>query len=86
MVTGGSNPARAARAMFLTDTAWQVQSYNSGPTAAASRPSKIRRLTATFGADGTINGTAGCNAYRGTYTVDGLNMAVGRRREPPPGR
>jgi heat shock protein HslJ len=34
-------------------------------------------LTASFGADGSINGSSGCNSFSGTYSVDGSSLSIG---------
>jgi putative lipoprotein len=33
--------------------------------------------TINFGTDGTVSGSAGCNTYNGTYTVDGSSISFG---------
>jgi heat shock protein HslJ len=75
-------------ALSLTDTTWQVQSYNNGRGGVVTVQSGTQ-LSATFGADGTLSGSAGCNNYNGTYTTDGSNMTIGplattRRACPEP--
>lgn len=35
------------------------------------------RLTLEFRADGSAGGTAGCNSYGGSYTLDGTTIAFG---------
>jgi heat shock protein HslJ len=37
-------------------------------------------LTASFGANGSLNGSSGCNSYSATYTVDSASLIIG-----PPG-
>ncbi|MEE9216700.1 MAG: META domain-containing protein [Anaerolineales bacterium] len=34
-------------------------------------------ITAVFGEEGSLSGSAGCNNYSGTYEVDGENMSIG---------
>ena len=34
-------------------------------------------ITAVFGEDGSLSGSAGCNNYSGTYEVDGEKMSIG---------
>ena len=72
----------------LTDTAWQVQSYNNGRGGVVTTLQNTQ-LTATFDAQGNISGSAGCNSYRGTYIVDGTQLSIGplattRRACPEP--
>ena len=35
------------------------------------------KLTATFGADGSLTGSTGCNSFHGSYTLDGTAIEVG---------
>jgi heat shock protein HslJ len=60
----------------LTDTAWSVQSYNNGRGGVVSIVPNTQ-LTASFDAEGRVFGSAGCNSYRGRYTVDGMNINIG---------
>jgi len=60
----------------LTDTAWQVQSYNNGRGGVVTSLQNTQ-LTATFDAQGNISGSAGCNSYRGTYIVAGTQLSIG---------
>ncbi len=59
----------------LTGTLWQAVSVNNGQEAVASVISGTL-LTATFGEDGTLTGSAGCNNYTGGYTVDGAAIQI----------
>ena len=59
-----------AQSTDLAGTSWQVLSYNNGKQAVVSVINGTT-LTAAFGADGQLSGTAGCNNYTGTYTSDG---------------
>jgi heat shock protein HslJ len=34
-------------------------------------------LTASFGADGTVSGSAGCNNYSAGYELDGNSISIG---------
>jgi heat shock protein HslJ len=56
--------------------AWRVQSYNNGQGGIVSVLPDVQ-LTATFSEDGTVNGNAGCNAYRGPYTIAGDRITFG---------
>ncbi|MEJ2559386.1 MAG: META domain-containing protein [Anaerolineae bacterium] len=40
-------------------------------------PGRVAGRTATFGADGTVTGSAGCNTYRAGYEVDGNKISIG---------
>jgi polar amino acid transport system substrate-binding protein len=69
MVTVTGNP--------LVGTQWQVISYydpnNGGGMASVLSGTS---LTAAFGADGMVNGSAGCNSYSARYVVDGSLLAI----------
>lgn len=55
---------------------WRVQSYNNGRGGVVSVLPDVQ-LTATFGDDGSVSGNAGCNGYRGPYTVAGDRLTFG---------
>lgn len=59
----------------LSGTAWQVTGYNDGRQAVVSVLNGSE-LTLAFNADGTLNGSAGCNDYSSTYTVDGTTIQI----------
>ncbi len=60
----------------LAGSVWDLQSYNNG-TGGVVTVIADTSLTAEFSADGTrISGSAGCNTYRGTYTVQGPSIAI----------
>ena len=60
----------------LTGTHWQVRSYYSTSEAGGmASPLAGTQLTAQF-ADGSLNGSAGCNTYNATYTVDGDSLSI----------
>jgi heat shock protein HslJ len=60
----------------LSGSTWRVQSYNNGRGGVVSVLPDVQ-LTATFGTDGSVNGNAGCNGYRGPYTVAGDRITFG---------
>jgi heat shock protein HslJ len=53
----------------LAGSSWVVLSVNNGREAVVSLPSGVT-ITARFGADGRVSGSAGCNEYNGSYTVE----------------
>jgi heat shock protein HslJ len=60
----------------LAGTSWVVTGYNNGTQAVVS-PIIGTELTATFGEDGNLTGSAGCNDYSASYQVDGNNISIG---------
>ena len=60
----------------LAGTSWQWQQsvYEDDTVVASSDPS---RYTLTFNADGSLNAQLDCNRGRGTFTLDGANLALG---------
>lgn len=60
----------------VTGTAWIVTGYNNGKQAVTSVITDSE-LTLVFGADGTLNGSAGCNNYSATYTLGDKTLKVG---------
>jgi heat shock protein HslJ len=52
----------------LVGTTWQATTYNNGRGGAQSLALGTE-ITAIFGADGTLSGSAGCNNYSTTYQV-----------------
>jgi heat shock protein HslJ/LysM repeat protein len=66
----------SAQSSELAGTSWSVISYNNGRGGVVSVMIGTE-LTATFGADGTVTGSAGCNTYRAGYEVDGNKISIG---------
>ena len=65
-----------AQSQSLEGTSWQVISYNNGKQAVVSVVAGSE-LTADFGTDGKLTGSAGCNNYNGEYKVDGNKITIG---------
>lgn len=62
--------------MVLEGTSWRIQSYTAGQgDMLAVLPET--QVTASFSADGTVAGNAGCNMYRAGYTLDGSSITFG---------
>lgn len=59
----------------LAGTSWRATSYFDG-TAMTSVLAGTT-LTAAFGAEGDLYGSAGCNSYGGNYLVEGSTLTVG---------
>ncbi len=67
----------------LAGTAWQVTGYNTGRgsvTGVATGPEAGPRPTIEFDAAGGVRGSAGCNAYSGTWTESAGRLAFGPLR------
>jgi heat shock protein HslJ len=60
----------------LTGTTWSATGINNGKQAVVSLVADTT-VTAVFGEDGTITGSAGCNTYNGTYEVSGTDLTIG---------
>ena len=61
-------------ASALVGTTWEVTGINTGT--AVSSPVIGSEVTATFGEDGRVTGTAGCNTYTAGYTLQDDALAV----------
>jgi heat shock protein HslJ len=66
----------AAASNDLAGTSWIVTGYNNGQGGVVSVIGGTE-LTAVFGADGNLSGTAGCNSYNAAYTTDGQAIHIG---------
>ena len=60
----------------LTGVTWQAVSYNNGNQAVVGIIEGTT-ITAVFGEDGSLTGSAGCNNYTTSYTVDGDAITIG---------
>jgi len=56
--------------------AWQAIGINSG-NGSLNPPAAGRPVTAIFRASGQVEGSTGCNAFSGPYTVNGESMSIG---------
>jgi len=56
----------------LEGSAWTATGVNNGKGAVSST-ALTEHITATFGPDGALSGSGGCNDYNATYTVDGAD-------------
>ncbi|MBK7325730.1 putative Heat shock protein [Candidatus Propionivibrio aalborgensis] len=57
-------------------TTWEVVLYNNGKQGAVSLLLGSR-ISASFGTNGRVSGSAGCNQYFAAYTLDGPSMRIG---------
>jgi heat shock protein HslJ len=60
----------------LAGTSWVVIGHNNGRGGVVSSIIGTE-MTATFGADGTITGSAGCNSYSAGYEAEGNSITIG---------
>jgi heat shock protein HslJ len=60
----------------LTGSEWELRAYNNGRGGVVSVLPGIVS-TATFAADGQLHGSAGCNSFHGSYTVNGDALSIG---------
>lgn len=61
----------------LVGSSWQVRAYNNGRQAVVGLLDGTT-ITASFGEDGMVTGSAGCNGYRATYEVEDGAITIGR--------
>jgi heat shock protein HslJ len=67
-----------AAATGLAGTSWTATGINNGKEAVVGTAT-TGSVTATFGADGTVSGSGGCNNYTADYTTsgtDGISFGV----------
>ncbi|WP_326766792.1 META domain-containing protein [Streptomyces sp. NBC_01591] len=62
----------------LTGTTWTVTSLVSGSTASSLPSGTEQKARLSFGKDGSVRGTLGCNSFRGNVTVTGSTVTFGR--------
>ena len=67
---------KAETPISLTGGTWVMTGYNNGKGGVVSALADTE-VTAVFGADGQLNGSAGCNTYNAPYTVDGNKIKIG---------
>jgi heat shock protein HslJ len=60
----------------LAGTSWDVTGFNNGKQAVVSVVTGTA-LTMTFGNDGNLSGSAGCNSYTASFTAKGRTTAIG---------
>ncbi len=66
----------ADEAPALTDATWKLISYNNGKEAMVS-VILGSEITAKFGEEGTLSGSAGCNNYSAGYETNGDSIIIG---------
>ena len=60
----------------LAGTTWKLKGYHDGKSGFVSVLAGTE-ITAVFGEDGSVAGSAGCNNFRGSYEIDGSAMTFG---------
>jgi len=68
---------KAAASSGLGGTSWTVINYNNGSQAVVGMITGSE-VTLNFGADGNVNGNAGCNRYSGAYQAENQTLKVGQ--------
>jgi heat shock protein HslJ len=64
-----------AGSLTLAETSWEVTAYNNGQQAVVSVLADTG-ITAHFGADGRVTGSAGCNQYFASYQLKGESIRI----------
>lgn len=67
--------ARANAGMVMAQTNWTLQSYTDA-TGSHIPAQGGTEVTAMFGSDGRMTGTAGCNRYFATYTTKDYQISI----------
>ncbi len=65
----------ASEPASLTGGTWSATGINNGKQAVTSLVIDTT-VTAVFGEDGSLNGSAGCNNFMTSYTLDGQNITI----------
>jgi heat shock protein HslJ len=73
---GGRMQLSAMAAPTLVGPSWQLLAYNNGRNAVQSVTIGTQP-TATFGADGQLSGTGGCNNFSGPYQSSANTLSIG---------
>jgi heat shock protein HslJ len=66
----------ASKPVDISSNEWNLIGYNNGKDAFVSVILDTT-ITGSFGTDGKLTGTAGCNTYSSDYTVDGEKINIG---------
>ena len=66
---------KAWQPVALKGITWRATVYNNGRGAAVSLINGSE-ITATFGTDGVLSGSAGCNQYRAAYVTEGSSITI----------
>ena len=66
----------AAESQKLADTSWKVTNYNNGKQAVVNVLADTAP-TVTFGADGSVSGSSGCNSFNGSAVEGAGTVKIG---------
>ncbi|WP_214021393.1 META domain-containing protein [Methanoculleus sp.] len=66
------------KSMPLLSTEWHLARYTTGGGSTVASPVPGTNVTLVFDDDGTLSGSAGCNAYSAPYRVNETGIAVER--------
>ena len=66
----------ATKEVSLAGTSWLVRAWNNGRQAVVSVVADAE-LFVTFGEDGTVSGSAGCNNFHAGYEVQAQTLSIG---------
>jgi len=72
----GTMEFEAMKPISLAGTSWLVRAYNNGKKGVVSVAAGTT-LHATFGEDGRVAGSAGCNTFSAGFEVDGQAISIG---------
>jgi heat shock protein HslJ len=77
--SGAEVLAFEAQAPASLEGSWEITGYlvGSGATAAVTSPLVDTHPVITFGPDGILSGTAGCNQFSGGFGIEGANITIG---------
>lgn len=75
--SGEVQATMAPQPQSLTGTSWQASGINNGKQAVVSLLQGTS-VTMSFGADGRVSGSAGCNTYSAQYKSEGANLSFGQ--------
>ncbi|MFJ8888669.1 META domain-containing protein [Streptomyces sp. NPDC102402] len=73
----GSGTVSTEPSAPLTGTAWKVTGLVSGGTDASLPAGTEKKAHLTFGKDGSVEGSLGCNSFHGTAAVSGSTLTFG---------
>ena len=70
--------AKQPESVPLLATTWRLTHYSTGDGSAVTSPVPGTSVTLAFDSDGTLSGSAGCNAYSAPYRLNETGLAVDR--------